>query len=182
VTDIKRKTIFSIGNEEDALRLSKLAANLFHQAYAGSMSSDVLESYIAEDFGLTQQHAELSDPNITTLLVEIENVLVGYAQLRLKPIPVAIDLDISAEIWRIYVDRSCHGLGIGRQLLSRLGEVAHEMSHDKIWLGVWEQNPKAIAFYKKFGFHEIGNQEFHLGAEIHNDLVFIGSTLIDSSA
>ena len=176
MTDIERKIIFRIGNEEDALRLSRLAANLFHQAYVRSMSSDVLDSYIAEDFGVTQQHAELSDPNITTLLVEIENVLVGYAQLRLKPIPVAIDFDISAELWRIYVDRSCHGLGIGRQLLSRLGEIAHEMFHDKIWLGVWEQNPKAIAFYKKLGFNEIGNQEFHIGAEIHNDIVFIGST------
>jgi ribosomal protein S18 acetylase RimI-like enzyme len=176
VTDIERKIIISIGNEGDALRLSKLAANLFHQAYVGSMSSDILESYIVGDFSMTRQQAELSDPNITTLLVEIEDVLVGYAQLRLKPIPVAIDFDISTELWRIYVDRSCHGLGIGRQLLSRLGKIAREMLHDQIWLGVWEQNPKAISFYKKLGFKEIGNQEFHIGTEIHNDLVFIGST------
>jgi ribosomal protein S18 acetylase RimI-like enzyme len=176
MTDIERKITIRFGNEGDALRLSKLAANLFHQAYVGSMSSDVLDSYIAEDFGMTQQQAELSNPDITTLLIEIENVLVGYAQLRLKPIPVAINLDISAELWRIYVDRSCHGLGIGRQLLSRLGEIVREISHDKVWLGVWEKNPKAIAFYKKLGFIEIGNQEFHIGAEIHNDLVFIGST------
>ncbi len=176
MTDIKGKVIISIGNEEDALRLSKLAANLFHQAYVGSMSSNVLDSYIAEDFGMTQQHAELSDPNITTLLVEIENELVGYAQLRLKPIPVAVDVTITAELWRIYVDKSCHGLGVGRQLLCRVGEIALERSHDKIWLGVWEHNEKAIAFYKKLGFNVIGNQEFHIGDEIHNDLVFIGST------
>jgi ribosomal protein S18 acetylase RimI-like enzyme len=162
--------------EQDALRLSELAANLFHQAYVGSMPAGALKSYIAQDFGIAQQRAELLDPNITTLLVEIENELVGYAQLRLKPIPVAIDVDITAELWRIYVDRSCHGLGVGRRLLCRVGEIAREMSHDKIWLGVWEQNQKAIAFYNKLGFSEVGQKEFHLGGEVQNDLVFVGST------
>lgn len=176
MTDSERKIAVRIGNDEDAPRLCVLAAKLFHQAYVGSMSTDNLDSYIAEKFGVIQQRAELLDTNITTLLVEVENVLVGFAQLRLEPIPVAKGFDISAELWRIYVDRSCHGLGVGRQLLSRLGDVAREMSHDQIWLGVWGKNTKAIAFYKKLGFNEIGVREFRVGAEMQNDLVFIGST------
>jgi ribosomal protein S18 acetylase RimI-like enzyme len=176
VTDIKRKIIIRIACEKDALALSKLAAILFHQAYLESMPSDVLNSYIAENFGVTQQLTELLDPNITTFIVEIENVLVGFAQLRLQPVPVALDFEVSAQLWRIYLDRSCHGLVVGRQLLSWLGESAREMFHDKIWLGVWEHNPKAIAFYTKLEFKEIGNQAFYIGTEIQNDLVFIGST------
>lgn len=174
MTNIERKTTISIASEKDALRLSELAANLFHQAYAGNMSAVALKSYIAEDFGINQQRAELSAPNITTLLLEVEDVLVGYAQLRIKPIPVVVDFDITAELWRIYVDRSCHGLGVGRQLLSRVGKIAREMSHDKIWLGVWEQNQKAIAFYKKLGFSVVGEKEFHLGDEVQNDFVCVG--------
>jgi ribosomal protein S18 acetylase RimI-like enzyme len=176
MTDIERKITISVASEKDAIRLSSLAADLFHQAYAGSMPAGALKSYIAEDFGINQQRAELLDPNITTFLVEIENEWVGYAQLRLKPIPVAIDIAITAELWRIYVDRSCHGLGVGRELLCRVGEIAREMSHDKIWLGVWEENQKAIAFYKKLGFSEVGQKVFHLGGEVQNDLVYVGST------
>ena len=166
----------SIASEKDAFRLSRLAANLFHQAYAESMPSAALASYIAEDFGIDQQRAELSDSNITTLLLDVENELVGYAQLRLNPIPVATDIAVTAELWRIYVDRSCHGLGVGRDLLYRVGEIAGEMSHEKIWLGVWEDNQKAIAFYKKLGFSEVGQKEFDLGGEVQNDLVYVGST------
>ena len=109
MTLIQRKITISIATEKDALGLSELAAKLFHQAYAGSMPADALESYIAQDFGITQQRAELLDSNITTLLVAIESELVGYAQLRLQTIPVDTDFDIGAELWRIYVDRSCHG-------------------------------------------------------------------------
>lgn len=176
MTDTERKTVIRIASEQDALRLSELAANLFHQSYARDMPADALKSYIAQDFGVTQQRAELLDPNITTLLVEVDNDLVGYAQLRLNPIPVTIDSDITAELWRIYVDRSCHGLGVGRQLLHRVGEIACEGGHDKIWLGVWEQNLGAIAFYKKLGFRVVGEKEFHLGGEVQNDFVCVGFT------
>ena len=174
--DLKRKIIISIGNNKDASRLSGLAAKLFHQAYTGNMSAATLESYISESFSLCQQQTQLADPTVTTLLVEVENELVGYAQLRLNKIPMAVNLDISAELWRIYIDKSSHGLGVGRQLLSKVGEIASEMSYENIWLGVWEQNLKAIAFYKKLGFKEAGNHEFHIGGETQNDLVFTAST------
>ncbi|MFQ3324031.1 MAG: ribosomal protein S18 acetylase RimI-like enzyme [Pseudomonadales bacterium] len=176
MTDIERKIVISIGNNKDALRLSHLAAKLFHQAYADSMSADILASYIKESFTSSQQQAQLSDPNVTTLLVEIDQLLVGYAQLRLNPIPKTISLDISAQLWRIYIDKSSHGLGVGRQLLSRVGKIAYAMSHENIWLGVWEENLKAIAFYRQLGFKEVGSHEFHIGGEIQNDLVFAVST------
>jgi diamine N-acetyltransferase len=143
LADIERKIIISIASEKDVFRLSKLAAKLFYQTYVGNISSDTLESYITEDFGMAQQLTELSNPNITTLLVEVENVLVGYAQLRLKQIPLAVDVDITTELGRIYIDKSCHGLGIGRKLISRLLVIAREMFHDKMWPGVCERNRSA---------------------------------------
>jgi ribosomal protein S18 acetylase RimI-like enzyme len=176
MTDTKRKPTISFASESDALRLSVWAAKRFHQTYTDSMPAGALKTHIAEDFGVTQQRTELLDPNITTLLVEIENEVVGYAQLRLKPIPVTIDYDVTAELWRIYVDKSCHGLGVGRQLLCRVGEIARERSHDKIWLGVWEHNVSAIAFYQKLGFSVVGEHVFNLGGEVQNDFVCVGDT------
>ena len=49
------------------------------------------------------------------------------------------------------------------------------MSSNQIWLGVWEKNLHAISFYEKHGFIVVGSQEFFIGAEVHNDIVMLGS-------
>ena len=159
----------------DALVLSKVAARLFHQTYEGEMPSKNLESYVAEDFCFDQQLAELQNLNVTTLLVENAGELVGYAQVRRKAIPVETDSNVTIELWRIYLDKFSQNLGIGKALLSKVGEVARSMPGDQIWLGVWEQNLKAISFYEKHGFCVVGSQKFNIGSEIHNDLVMVGS-------
>ena len=79
------------------------------------------------------------------------------------------------ELWRIYVDHSIHGFGIGRLLLSKVSKAASAMSSNQIWLGVWEKNLHAISFYEKHGFIVVGSQEFFIGAEVHNDIVMLGS-------
>ena len=163
------------GESEDASRLSGLAAKLFFQTYTGDMPSMDLESCIAQDFGHDQQLAELEDTNITTLLAEHDGELVGYAQVRRKPIPVEINSSVVVELWRIYLDESVHGFGIGRLLLSKVSKAASAMSSNQIWLGVWEKNLYAISFYEKHGFKVVGSQEFFIGAEVHNDIVMLGS-------
>jgi len=163
------------GRANDALDLSKVAARLFRQTYEGKMPSKDLDSYIAADFNHDQQLAELQNTSVTTLLTEISGVVVGYAQVRKKPIPVDIKSNVTTELWRIYLDKNCHGLGIGKLLLSKVKEVSLSISGDQIWLGVWEQNLQAISFYEKHGFQVVGSQEFNIGTELHNDLVMIGS-------
>ena len=77
----------------------------------------------------------------------------------------------------IFVRRpiSRQGQGIGRRLLSAVKDVALSLPSEMIWLGVWEENHNAIAFYRRHGFEVVGSQPFHLGNEIHNDLVLVGS-------
>jgi len=163
------------GERGDAAGLSKVGARLFRQTYQGKMPSIDLESYVAEDFNLEQQLAELQDPNVTTLLVEKAGEIVGYAQVRQNPIPASTGLNVAIELWRIYLERSSQGLGIGKLLLSRAGEAVRSRSEDQVWLGVWERNLGAISFYEKHGFHIAGSQKFNIGAEVHNDLVMVGS-------
>ena len=38
-----------------------------------------------------------------------------------------------------------------------------------VWLGVWEKNEKALRFYKKTGFYEIGTHSFFVGDEEQTD-------------
>ena len=160
---------------EDVTSLSNLAAKLFYQTYYGKMPTQNLETYIEEDFNPEKQHLELEDTSVTTLLAEVNGELIGYAQLRNKPVPVKIDEGVSLELWRIYLDQASQGLGIGQLLISKIKEVALHLSKEKLWLGVWEKNQKAIQFYEKHDFVAVGHQEFRIGNEIHRDIVMIGA-------
>lgn len=163
------------GATSDAADLSRVAARLFFETYVEKMPVKDLESHVAGDFGYDRQLAELKDPDVTTLLAERSGELIGYAQIRRKSLPVETDARATIELWRIYVDRSCHGLGIGKLLLSKVMEVTRQMSCERIWLGVWERNPRAISFYEKHNFEIVGSQEFRIGNEVHNDILMSGS-------
>jgi len=170
-TDIVIRT----GETRDAPGLSEVAAKLFFETYIGDMPAKTLESYVAEEFNHDQQLAELKDADVTTLLVEHSGELVGYSQIRRNPIPVKIALSVEIELWRIYLDKSCHGSGIGKLLLSKALEITRKMPSDHIWLGVWEKNHRALSFYEKHHFKVVGSQEFCIGTEVHNDIVMLGS-------
>ena len=75
------------------------------------------------------------------------------------------------EIHRLYVDRRWHGSGVAQRLMAAALGVAERGGADHVWLGVWERNPRAIAFYKKCGFTEAGQQVFLLGRDVQRDLV-----------
>ncbi len=77
----------------------------------------------------------------------------------------------ATEIARIYADHHWHGHGLGAALLRACIETAQEWGAEVIWLGVWERNPRAIAFYEKHGFRAVGEQEFQLGADRQRDVV-----------
>lgn len=155
---------------EEAASLSELGASLFRQTYESALSPEDLSGHIAQDFHEKAQRGELEDPNIQTLLVEDRAGLAGFAQVRRRTAPVA-GVQANVELWRIYVDRRLHGRGIGQQLLADAGRAARDMSATGIWLGVWEDNPRAIAFYRKNGFVPVGYQNFKVGVEEHRDLV-----------
>ena len=77
------------------------------------------------------------------------------------------------ELWRFYVDREWHGRGIAGRLMKTILEEAAGTSAAAVWLGVWERNPRAIAFYRKSGFTDVGAHEFHLGADVQTDRVMV---------
>ena len=75
------------------------------------------------------------------------------------------------EVERIYISNKFQKLGLGKLLLERALHMADKLGKKKIWLGVWEHNPRAIAFYRKIGFVEVGAQTFVLGRDPQRDLV-----------
>jgi ribosomal protein S18 acetylase RimI-like enzyme len=75
------------------------------------------------------------------------------------------------EIRRIYASQKYLGKGVGKELMQAIISEARQRGCDCIWLGVWEKNQRAIHFYKKWGFREVGTHTFSLGDDLQNDFV-----------
>ena len=62
-------------------------------------------------------------------------------------------------------------MGIGKILLDKAIELALDRKKDYIWLGVWEKNEKALAFYKKNNFIKISQHSFFMGDDEQLDYI-----------
>ena len=125
----------------------------------------------SEDF----QAMEIANPEMVTLLAEHDEELVGFAQLRWSKAPDCIPGNSPGEIQRMYVASDWHGKGVAQGLMGTCIEEIKSHGSDAVWLGVWERNARAIAFYKKFGFVEHGDHVFLLGHDRQRDIVMARS-------
>jgi ribosomal protein S18 acetylase RimI-like enzyme len=117
------------------------------------------------------QRTEIFDPDLDTLVCEHGGQLVAFAQLRRGPGPGCLSAQQPAEIRRLYVSQSWQGRGVAQDLMTKVIGLAESHGADQVWLGVWELNPRAIAFYTKCGFAEVGEQVFCLGTDPQRDIV-----------
>ena len=97
--------------------------------------------------------------------------MVGFAQLRWGEPPGCVVASAPGEIQRLYVVREFHGKGVAQELMRASIEEMINRGSDVAWLGVWERNTKAIAFYAKCGFHEVGEHTFQLGGDPQRDII-----------
>jgi len=155
----------------DAPWLAALAERTFRETYAAYNTPDDMERYVVEHFGPELQETELSDPRRITLVAEDDGRAAGYAQLARGTAPDSVTGAAPMEIVRFYVDRAWHGQGVAQILMAAAVDAARAAGARTLWLGVWERNPRAIAFYRKSGFADVGTQIFVLGADHQHDLV-----------
>lgn len=157
----------------EAAELARVGAVLFEQTFADANTPEDMAAYLSEAFTETRQRHDIEDPRSRVLLARAEDgTLVGYAHVKLGAPPSAeTPHRCAAEVARLYADRNWHGRGLGAALMRACINAAHEDQADLLWLGVWERNARAIAFYKKHGFRVIGDQTFMLGADRQRDLV-----------
>lgn len=149
---------------EDAAALAELAERVFRDTFAAQNNPDDLEMYLAATYGETHQRREIENPDVVTLLVDDGTALLGFAQLRRAPTEHG-----EVEIARFYVAHTHHGRGIAQALMRASDDVACELGASSIWLGVWEHNPRAIAFYEKCGFRDVGSHPFLVGSDLQTD-------------
>lgn len=160
----------------DALALARLAERTFRDTFEQSNTAEDMALHCAAHYGEAIQRRELSDPNIDVLVCDDEGKLAGYAQLRRGPAPEFIRAKQPLEIQRFYFDKAWHGRGLAQELMDASLAAAKRDGADQVWLGVWERNPRAIAFYRKWGFVEAGSHVFPLGTDLQRDIVMVRPT------
>jgi GNAT superfamily N-acetyltransferase len=117
------------------------------------------------------QRAELADPSRPAMVLKVDGQPAGFLQLRLGYREPGVTGQRPVELQRIYVLRDCHGGGYGAALMKTAVDMANAWGADQLWLGVWENNRKALTFYERWGFREVGEHIFKIGDQVDRDLI-----------
>lgn len=165
--------VIRAGVASDAANLANLAARTFHETFAADNRPEDLALHMAHAYGISHQERELTDPAIATLLVEVDGQLAGYAQLREGSPPACVNAEAPIELWRFYVAQPWHGRGVAQALMRAVETAARVRGGRTLWLGVWERNDRAKAFYEKTGFTDVGSHVFMLGTDAQTDRILV---------
>jgi ribosomal protein S18 acetylase RimI-like enzyme len=158
----------------DAPVLAELAARTFCEAFAADNNPDDMRAHLESAYTPVLQLAEIRNPSIDTLLVRIHGgPPIAYAQLRAGRVADGVPAEGSVELWRFYVDKAYHGLGVAHELMAAAKLRAGRRCAASLWLGVWERNARAQAFYGKHGFRKVGKQVFVVGSDPQTDDVLL---------
>ena len=158
----------------DAPLLSRLGAATFRETFERENTPEDMARYLGETFTPERQAAEIADPASTVLLAQRDGTpddaeLIGYVHLVSGPAPAAVQGPAPLELKRLYVARAWHGQGVAQALMDAALDAARSQGAQTLWLGVWERNPRAAAFYQKYGFTRVGEHTFMLGADAQTD-------------
>jgi GNAT superfamily N-acetyltransferase len=161
-------------SDADAAQLSQFGAHTFYESFAADNTPEDMQSHLDSTFSPRQQLAEIRDPDIDTLIaVSPEGRWAGFAQLRAGKRSNGVPEQDSIELWRFYVDRAWHGQGVAAGLMDTAKQRARRRGATTLWLGVWERNARAQAFYRKHGFARVGGQVFVVGSDPQTDDVLL---------
>jgi ribosomal protein S18 acetylase RimI-like enzyme len=159
---------------EDASALAAMGERTFRDTFSADNSPDDIAAHVAATYSPAKQASEIADPRRSTLVAATDvGELIGFAQLLAGEIPRSVTGPAPIELLRLYVDRGYHGRGVAQALMAAALKEAADRGALTIWLGVWERNPRAIAFYRKWGFEDVGSHDFFLGRDRQTDRVMV---------
>ncbi len=156
---------------DDAEALALLMERSFRDAFGAANKPEHLAEHAARSYGPEIQRREIADPAITVLVAEQRGSLCGYAQLRDGAPPPEVSGPHPIQLWRFYLDQAWVGTGLAQALMQSVKQEALARGGQTLWLGVWEENPRGIGFYRKVGFTEVGRFVFHVGDDPQRDLI-----------
>jgi ribosomal protein S18 acetylase RimI-like enzyme len=155
----------------DIDQLQKIGRQTFYETFSAANTAENMNTYLAEGFSIKKLTAELSDPNAEFYFALLDNMVIGYLKLNLGQSQTELKDDQALEIERIYVLKEYHGKKVGQLLYDKAIQVARQKNAGYVWLGVWEENLRAISFYQKNGFVPFDKHIFKLGNDEQTDIM-----------
>ncbi|MCL6573580.1 MAG: GNAT family N-acetyltransferase [Bacillus sp. (in: Bacteria)] len=156
---------------EDLRKLQEISYQTFNDTFKHQNLPENMNAYLERTFNLKQLEKELSNSSSQFFFVYFNNEVAGYLKVNTNDAQSEEMGEESLEIERIYLKDKFQKHGLGKYLLNKAMEIAMEGNKKKIWLGVWEKNENAIAFYKKMGFVQTGAHPFYMGDEEQMDFI-----------
>lgn len=155
----------------DINRLQKIGRETFAETFSSGNTEENMRKYLAEGFSFEKLTDEINNENSTFYFALTENKVIGYLKINFGKSQTELQDENALEIERIYVSKDYHGKKVGQVLYDKAIEIAKEKNVNYVWLGVWEENPRAISFYKKNGFVEFSRHKFRIGDDEQTDIM-----------
>ena len=140
----------------DALCLGVLSTQVFLDTYAPHGIRPALAAEVLAQHSVAVYEALLADPRVTLFVAECDGHLVGFSQVRDDVGHALVPEAAAAELDRLYVHERFTGRGVGRDLLRQAEKTAAARGADTLWLTAWEGNARALAFYPRRGYENLG--------------------------
>lgn len=159
--------------ENEWKQLQEISYITFDETFRAQNKPENMEAYLTQAFTEEKIKKELSEENSQFFFIYAGDRRAGYLKINVGDAQTEEMGNEALEIERIYILKAFQNRGLGRILFDKAMDIADEMQASKIWLGVWEKNNKAIAFYKKLGFSEYGSHSFYMGDEEQTDIIMV---------
>ncbi|MEQ6389696.1 GNAT family N-acetyltransferase [Bacillaceae bacterium S4-13-58] len=160
---------------EDSSRLREISYVTFDETFKDQNSSETMKAYLEKAFTIEQLEKELSHPSSEFYFIYKNGEVAGYIKVNTDDAQTEEMGKESFEIERIYIKNKFQIQGLGKYLFNKAIELAENYNKKSVWLGVWEKNENAIAFYKKMGFVQTGAHSFYMGDEEQTDFIMVKS-------
>jgi ribosomal protein S18 acetylase RimI-like enzyme len=155
----------------DIEKLKEIGKRTFFETFASENSEENMTKYLENEFSSEKLTAELTDQNAEFYFAELDEKTIGYLKVNIGESQTEIKDKNTLEIERIYVLKEFHGKKVGQKLYEKAIELAKVKNIETVWLGVWEENPRAIRFYEKNGFVAFDKHIFKLGNDEQTDIM-----------
>ncbi|MFC1223096.1 GNAT family N-acetyltransferase [Pedobacter sp. BG31] len=154
----------------DIPKLQEIGKSTFYEAFAGVNTEDNMKDYLEKSFSEEKLITELNNRDSQFYFAIVDGNVVAYLKINSGEAQNE-KIDDAIEIERIYVQQAFHGKKVAQTLYQKAIDMACEQGAKWVWLGVWEENHRALRFYEKNGFKAFGKHAFWLGSDEQTDLL-----------
>jgi len=151
--------------------LRDISIETYRDTFQESNSEALMQEYLGEALNIEKLTLEFQTPGSSFYFIYLNDEVAGFLKVNVDTAQSDDIASNSLEVERIYIRQQYLRQGLGNVLIQFAFDLAHQCHKSAVWLGVWEHNTRALAFYKSHGFYQVGEHPFDMAGDIQTDLV-----------